>query len=230
MNNISINLKKINKELDKSNPIKILEYCFEHEFLTKISYVCSFGSESAVILHMISKLKKDLPIFFLNTHFIFEETIEYKKKLIDLLNLENCTEVYPKDFDLNCYDQKNDLWKIDPDLCCKIRKILPLNKVLNDYNAWISGRKSYHKADRKNLEFFESIDNKIVVNPLKNFDFKDVSNYFTKFNLPEHPLRIKNYFSIGCTNCTTPITNLNQIRSGRWSDSKKTECGIFYKK
>ena len=225
-----VNLKKKNIEFNNCDPVQVLDFCINHQFPNEISYVCSFGSESAIILHMISKLKKDLPIIFLNTHFLFKETIGYKKNLLDLFGLTNCIETYPKNSDLNLYDKNNNLWQSNPDLCCNIRKVIPLDNVLKPYRAWISGRKNYHLGKRKNLEIFDLVDNKVVVNPLKNFTFKNILDYFDDNNLPHHPLTKKNYFSIGCTNCTVPTKDRNQIRSGRWTQSEKTECGIFYKK
>ena len=225
-----IDLKKKNIEFNNSDPMQILDFCINQQFLNKISYVCSFGSESAIILHMISKIKKDLPIIFLNTYFLFEETIIYKQNLLSLLGLTNCIETFPKNSDLNVYDKYNNLWKSNPDLCCKIRKVLPLDNVLKPYKAWISGRKNYHDGKRKNLEIFDLVDNRVIVNPLKNFKLNNVLNYFSDNEIPHHPLTKKNYFSIGCTNCTVPTKDRDLIRSGRWNQSEKTECGIFYKK
>ena len=171
-------------------------------FKNKIAYVCSFGTESAIILDLISKIDKDLPIIMLNTHFLFKETIKYKNELLKLLGLKNYREVFPDEKMLNKYDIDNNLWKKNVDKCCNLRKVVPLENSLNDFESWISGRKSYHLGDRQNLKAFELINNKIVVNPLFNSTKKFIEDYFLSNNLPRHPLFEQGYLSIGCSHCT----------------------------
>ena len=125
-------------------------------------------------------------------------------------------------------DSEGTLWKEDPDLCCNIRKVLPLQKELKKYDAWVSGRKSYHEGERKNLKFFEYINQKIVVNPLAKVNQNFINSYFKKNNLDRHPLYEFGYLSVGCTHCTIKTSNVDSPRSGRWTDKIKTECGIHY--
>ncbi|MFL2660804.1 MAG: phosphoadenylyl-sulfate reductase [Alphaproteobacteria bacterium] len=221
----------LNESLQDASPFEVLKLSVEKLFKKKLIYVCSFGAESAVILHMISRINKNLPIVLLNTNFLFKETIDYKNYLLEKLELNNFKEILPDERDLLNKDKRN-LWKINPDLCCNIRKVQPLNKVLKGYNAWISGRKSYHNGERKGVKFFELLDQKIIINPLVDSDMKFIDNYFEKNKIERHPLFKKGFLSIGCTHCTKKTIDLENPRSGRWSDTTKTECGIhknFYK-
>ena len=225
-------LKKIdqlNKAFAHKSPEIIIEQCLNKLFKKKVAYVCSFGSESAVILNIISKIDKNIPIIFLNTHFLFNETISYKNMLIKKFGLKNLIETFPENNDLKINDLNNDLWRSNPDKCCHLRKVKPLKKELKDFDGWISGRKSYHKGERESLNIFEIQDSKIVINPLINQDLKSIENYFKENCLPKHPLIKKNYLSIGCTHCTSPVKNSSDMRSGRWKHLKKTECGIYNK-
>ena len=223
-------IKALNSRFADGDPKSILEHSILNLFKNKIAYVCSFGTESAIILDLISKIDKDIPIIMLNTHFLFKETIKYKNELLKLLGLKNYREVFPDEKMLNKYDVDNSLWKKDVEKCCNLRKVIPLENSLNNFESWISGRKSYHLGDRQNLKAFELINNKIVVNPLFNSTKEFIDNYFLSNNLPRHPLFEKGYLSIGCSHCTVKAKNIMDPRQGRWSDSSKTECGIHLNK
>ena len=223
-------IEVLNNSFLDSNPKFILEHSINNLFKNKIAYVCSFGTESAIILDLISKIDKNLPIIMLNTHFLFNETIRYKNELLKLLGLKNYREVFPDKKMLNKYDIDNNLWKKNVDKCCNLRKVVPLENSLNDFESWISGRKSYHLGDRQNLKAFELINNKIVVNPLFNSTKEFIEDYFLSNNLPRHPLFEQGYLSIGCSHCTVKAKNTFDPRQGRWSDKTKTECGIHLDK
>ena len=121
-------LNKLNDDNKNSLPQNILENSINNIFKKKMVYVCSFGTESAIILHMISEIDKSLPIILLNTNYLFKETIEYKDYLINKFKFSNFKEIYPSIKDLKINDSEGTLWKEDPDLCCNIRKVLPLTK------------------------------------------------------------------------------------------------------
>ena len=221
-------LSQLNDNYNNLSPQNVLENSINNIFKKKMVYVCSFGTESAIILHMISKIDRSLPIILLNTNYLFKETIEYKDYLISKFDFSNFKEISPNAEDLNINDSRGTLWKKDPDLCCNIRKVLPLQKELKNYDAWISGRKSYHEGERKNLEFFEYINQKIVVNPLAKVNNNFVNSYFKINNIDRHPLFEAGYLSLGCTHCTVKTSVIDSPRSGRWADKIKTECGIHY--
>ena len=218
----------LNDNSKNLSPQNILENSINNIFKKKMVYVCSFGTESAIILHMISKIDRSFPIILLNTNYLFKETIEYKDYLICKFKFSNFKEISPSIEDLKINDSKGTLWKVDPDLCCNIRKVLPLQKELQKYDDWISGKKSYHQGDRENLEFFEYTNKKIVVNPLAKVNLNFVNSYFKIHNIKRHPLFDSGYLSLGCTHCTVKTSVIDSPRSGRWANKIKTECGIHY--
>ena len=228
MNENFSNLKEMNAKYIGKSPEQIISLAI-NDFGQRIVYVSSFGTESAIVLHMISKIDKFLPILLLNTHFLFDETLEYKNKLLEKLSLRNFKEIFPDQNTLNNKDFENKLWDINPDKCCEIRKVLPLKKELQFFDAWISGRKSYQSSERRALNVVEFQNNKAVINPLVNFSQKDVEEYFLSYDLPRHPLLSQGYLSIGCKPCTSKCSNVNDMRSGRWINQNKTECGIHLK-
>ena len=143
-------------------------------------YVCSFGTESAIILHMISEIDRSLPIILLNTNYLFKETIEYKDYLINKFKFSNFKEIFPSTKDLKINDSKENCGKKTLICVVILEKVLPLQKELKKYDAWVSGRKSYHEGERKNLKFFEYINQKIVVNPLAKVNQNFINSYFKK--------------------------------------------------
>ena len=221
-------VESLNRQFHKSSPLEIMKKSL-NLFKNKIVYVSSFGTESAMILHMISEIDKNFPIILLNTNFLFSKTIDYKNELINIFKLNNFLEIFPNNADLKKYDPKDNLWKSNVEKCCEIRKVQPLKKFLENYDAWISGRKAYQGGERIDINPFEINNGKIVVNPLANFEQKLVSEYFLNHNLPRHPLFNEGYLSVGCTHCTHKSSNKNNPRSGRWVNQIKTECGIHYK-
>ena len=226
MNQINISLKDLNLRFQKQEANEILYESINKFFFKKIVYVCSFGAESAVILHLISNISKDFPVIFLNTGKLFDETLNYRNDLIKLFNLTNIIEIYPEKFDLTKHDANEVLWKADHNKCCEIRKVNPLKKALKPYTTWISGRKGYHSNERREKKVLEIVNSKFVLSPLINWSQNKITEYFESFNIPKHPLYKKGYLSIGCRNCTVTSSDSNNVRSGRWSNTKKTECGI----
>lgn len=223
-------IENLNKLFEKKTSFSILSYSIQNLFLNKIAYVCSFGTESAVILHMISIIDKELPIIFLNTQKLFKETIDYKDRIIRHLSLKNVKEVFPNQKDLELNDPEGFLWKKNPDFCCKLRKVDPLVLNLTQYDAWISGRKSYQSNERATKNFINSQERKLIISPLINWSQKQINQYFLANDLPRHPLIEEGYLSIGCENCTIKTLNNLNPRSGRWSGIDKTECGIHFSK
>ena len=116
--------------------------------------------------------------------------------------------------------------KSNPNLCCRIRKVIPLDKAIAPYDGWINGRKRFHGLERSNIKKIEKFNSVIKINPLADWTFKKIKNYINKHNLPEHPLVKNGYKSIGCVPCTSKIADDNKVRSGRWKNLNKNECGI----
>lgn len=218
----------LNKLLVKKSPEEIISSIANNYFKNKVVYVCSFGAESAIILHIISKISKNFPIIFINTLKLFRDTVFYKENLIKSFGLNNCVDVYPDTGDVEQYDLDDNLWNQNQNKCCEIRKVKPLNKALKGYEAWISGRKGYHNDERKGKNIVEFQNDKFIISPLIVKSYAEINNYFLKYKLLRHPLYDKGYLSIGCKNCTSKANENGKIRSGRWSNSMKTECGIHF--
>jgi phosphoadenosine phosphosulfate reductase len=199
------------------------------DFRGRAAVVSSFGAESAVLLHMVAEVDLATPVIFLDTEKHFWETIGYRSKLTDHLGLKDVRVIKPDPADLAKTDPDGTLNKIDADLCCHIRKTVPLEKALRGFDVIISGRKRYHGATRATLDFL-SIDPKgrLKVEPLAGFSALDLNHYRDAHGLPQHPLTLMGYRSIGCEPCTTAGGTDADPRAGRWAGLDKNECGIHW--
>lgn len=224
---LSEQCQEISTSLKDLKSHQVIKKCINHFFPKKIAYVCSFGTESAILLHMISKIDNNLPIIFINTLKLFDETLEYKKILINRFNLHNIIEITPQKNDVEQNDLEGNLWSKNPDKCCHLRKVKILDSALHKFKAWFSGRKAYQSEQRSKNNIVETQDNKFIVSPLIWWTEKDIENYFSKYELPRHPLFHKGYLSIGCKHCTSKSYDVLDKRSGRWIGLEKTECGIY---
>lgn len=202
-----------------------IEFAIE-TFPGRIALTSSFGAESAVLLHLTSRVAPNVPVLFLDTGKLFAETIAYRETLIGRLGLTAVRIVSPKLSKLKEDDPSGYLWSVDPNRCCEIRKVEPLAEALAEFSAWISGRKRFQGGTRSDLPVFERDGRHVKINPLANWSEADLENYLTEHNLPRHPLVERGYRSIGCTHCTTPTKLGEDARAGRWRNTGKTECGI----
>ncbi|WP_374965525.1 phosphoadenylyl-sulfate reductase [Lysinibacillus sp. RS5] len=208
--------------------LEVLQWSYT-EYGEDIVYACSFGIEGIVLIDLISKVKPDATIVFLDTDVHFKETYE---------TIDRVKEKYPQ---LNIIMQKSaltleqqaaqygeELWKSNPNKCCEIRKIVPLHEALAGAKAWISGLRREQSSTRQNTNFINRDDKfkSIKICPLIHWTWKDVWRYVSKLNLPYNPLHDRGYPSIGCEHCTKPAFTMDDLRSGRWQESGKTECGL----
>lgn len=223
-------LERLNEELRDASAQTILRASILREWLDGITYVSSFGAESAVMLALIADVDPDLPIMFLETGMHFPQTLDYKEALIERLGLSNVRDVLPDEAERTTLDANNMLWKTDPDACCALRKVRPLEPALKGFDSWITGRKRFHGGARLSLPVFEAAQGRIKVNPLAGWTQEDVQAYFKRRDLPKHPLVTQGFPSIGCWPCTKPAEDPSDIRSGRWAGQAKTECGLHIEK
>ena len=196
--------------------------------LGPVALVSSFGAESAVLLHMAAEIDRRVPVIFLDTQFLFPETLDYQLELAARLRLSDVRRIQPDRVDLFLHDPETDLHKTDPDACCALRKARPLERALAPFAAWISGRKRFQSATRAGLEMFERdlASGKVKINPLAGHGAADLRAYADRHRLPPHPLVARGFASIGCAPCTTPVVAGEDARAGRWRGQAKTECGI----
>ncbi len=205
---------------------KLLRLAIKDLFAGRIALVSSFGADSAVLLHMVSEIEPATPVIFIDTLQLFPETLVYRDRLVADLHLQNVTTLKPDDKLLAEEDPDKFLWARAPDRCCEIRKVLPLAKALKGYDAWITGRKRFQAVTRAALPLFEADGDRIKINPLAGWTQGKIDDYFATHGLPRHDLVAKNYLSIGCVPCTSPVRPGEDIRAGRWRDRVKTECGV----
>lgn len=196
----------------------------------RTALVSSFGADSVVLLHMASVIDKSIPVIFLNTEMLFEETLAYQAQLTIDLGLWNVRIIRPDEHEVNARDPKGTLYQTSTQACCELRKSRPLARALEGYDGWITGRKRFQSGTRAALDFFEAEEGtgRIKVNPLANWSIEDIKNYMDANDLPRHPLIAKGFPSIGCEPCTTKVTEGEDPRAGRWRGSEKTECGIHF--
>ncbi len=188
--------------------------------------VSSFGSDSAVLLHMIARVDPALEVIFLDTGKHFEETLKYRDALRADFGLTNVRVYEPKPEALGEHDPAGDLHRSSTDACCDIRKVEPMARAVEPMAAWFTGRKRFQAATRNGLPVFEAVGPRIRINPLAKWTTSDLANYMREHQLRENPLVAYGYLSIGCFPCTQPVKPGEDARSGRWAGQAKTECGI----
>ena len=198
------------------------------EFPGEVALVSSFGAEAAVLLNMVADLDRDLPVLMIDSLMLFEETLEYQRDLSRYLGLTNVQHLRPDPTDLARLDPDDTLHQRDPDACCVIRKVAPLDRALRQWPVTISGRKRFQASTRAALDVFEADDSRLRVNPLAHWGPADIRAYMDAHDLPRHPLVAKGYPSIGCAPCTTRVAPGEDERAGRWRGSEKVECGIHF--
>lgn len=187
--------------------------------------VSSFGAESAALLHLVASVDRSVPVLFLDTGKHFPETLAYRDQLAEQLGL-NLRNLQPDPALLAKRDATELRWSYDPDGCCEIRKVLPLEAGLAGIDATITGRKAFQASTRAALPRFELDGDRLKINPLADWTKADLDTYFAAHDLPVHPLVAKGYLSIGCAPCTSVVKPGEDPRAGRWRGWDKTECGI----
>jgi phosphoadenosine phosphosulfate reductase len=215
----------LNAQLNGASPEVILREALS-AYAGGIALVSSFGAESAVLLHMTAAIDPATPVLFLDTGQLFGQTLDYRKALAKRLGLSDVRDLRPAYTDLATRDPKADLWRSDTQACCQIRKVAPLDLALGEFDAWITGRKRFQSQTRARLPIVESSQGRLKFNPLAAWGRAELDAYAAAHDLPAHPLTAFGYPSVGCWPCTKPVENGEDLRSGRWAGSEKTECGI----
>ena len=196
------------------------------EFPGRVAVVAAFGAETAVLLDLVAQVDRTTPVLFLETGKHFAETLAYRDSLAAHFGLTDVRSIAPDGAALAAEDPSGDLWSRDADRCCHLRKVAPLAQALSGFDAWITGRKRYHGDERERLLAIEAADGRVKINPLWDWQHDDVRAAFEDRRLPDHPLVAEGYPSIGCAPCTVRPHAPEAVRSGRWTHSTKTECGI----
>lgn len=199
-----------------------------HKPFGEVGVVTSFGTESAVLLHLIADVAPAAPVIFIDTGFHFEETLAYRDELTHYLGLQSVRTVGLDPLSEKRSDSARRLHLEHPDACCQLRKVKVLAHALRDYDGWVSGQKRYHSRERSKIDRVEwdRARGKWKFNPLADWGTPDLLRYQTQHKMPAHPLASAGYLSVGCSPCTTPVKSGEDMRAGRWRQHEKLECGL----
>jgi phosphoadenosine phosphosulfate reductase len=182
----------------------------------------------AVIVHLASAVRPGIDVVFLDTGYHFPETIGTRDAVaavypVNLVNVTPSRTVAEQDAELGPR-----LYGRDPDLCCYLRKVEPLERTLANYDAWITGVRREETLLRRSTRVveFDEKRQKIKVNPIVAWTSEEVDEYIASNGVLVNPLVYEGYPSIGCRTCTMRVAPGADPRSGRWAGTGKTECGI----
>lgn len=218
----------LDAELAGADALAILRRASSDPAFGRVALVSSFGAESVALLHLAARVDPALPVLFVDTEMLFPETLAYQAEVARALGLTDLRRVTPARADVFVRDGDALLHRSDPDACCGLRKIEPLERALAPFDAWITGRKRHQGGARAALPVVETLDGRLKVNPLAAWTREEVSAYIDRHGLPRHPLLAKGYLSVGCAPCTTPVREGEDARAGRWRGQDKDECGIHF--
>ena len=209
-----------------AGPVEIIETALRTVGAGRLCLVSSFGTESAVLLAYAAEVDRSIPVVFLDTGWLFEETLAYRDTLTARLGLTDVRSLQPDAARVAALDGGRDLWFTDPDTCCRIRKVEPLARALDGFDGWLNGRKRYQGGLRASIPVVERDGVRLKFNPLANLDRAGVEAAHKAFALPDHPMVAKGFASVGCMPCTSRAAEGEDSRAGRWRGKAKTECGI----
>ena len=213
-------LGELNKKYRSLNVHERIEELYHDFDVSDIMLTSSFAATSAMLLKFFSDVNKDQLIYFIDTGYHFKETLIYKEYLTKLYDL-NVLDVTAEEWK-HTFTTEDKTWTKDPDLCCSINKVQPLESIKEKYTVWVSGLMRWQSDNRSSLDIFEERKAMIKFYPLLDVTQDERESFIKDHHLPFHPLISKGYFSIGCEHCTVP----GKGREGRWNNSPKTECGL----
>jgi phosphoadenosine phosphosulfate reductase len=216
----------LDSALRGASPQKVIAAALSAVGRDKLALVSSFGTQSAALLKVMADVDPAIPVIFLDTGWLFEETLAYRDTLIARLGLRDVRSIKPAEEALSREDPDRDLWFNDPDACCRIRKVEPLGRALKSFSAWINGRKRFQGGLRADIAVVEQDGARLKFNPFANVSREEIEAIFKASDLPPHPQAASGYLSIGCMPCTSRTSADEDERAGRWRGRPKTECGI----
>ena len=229
MNVCMEDLKAVSARFETSSPEAVLEWGLR-EFGSGMALVTGFGVEGCVLMDMVARLSRTTRILYLDTGLLFPETYDLCERLQERYGViieRHATQLSLADQAKN-YGEK--LWETNPDECCRLRKIEPLREALAGLTAWVTGIRREQSGSRANAGCVEwdARFGLVKINPLAFWSTAEVWDYIKQRNVPFNPLYEKDYTSVGCVPCTTPVQIGEDPRAGRWRGKKKTECGLHW--
>jgi phosphoadenosine phosphosulfate reductase len=219
-------VERLDRALRDASPSEIIAAALREVGRDKLALVSSFGTESAALLKVMADVDPAIPVIFLDTGWLFEETLAYRDTLIARFGLTDVRSIKPLEQTLSREDPDRDLWFSDPDACCRIRKVEPLARALKPFDGWINGRKRFQGGARAAIPVVEQDGARLKFNPFANVSREQIEAIYEVADLPPHPLVASGFLSVGCMPCTSPTATGEDSRAGRWRGRGKTECGI----
>jgi phosphoadenosine phosphosulfate reductase len=216
----------LDRALRDARPSEVIATALRTVGRERLAVVSSFGTESAALLKVMAEVDPAIPVIFLDTGWLFEETLAYRDTLIATLGLRDVRSVKPLEETLSRQDPDRELWFSDPDACCRIRKVEPLARALQPFSAWINGRKRFQGGLRADIPVVEADGIRLKFNPFANASREEIEAIYKLAKLPPHPLAASGYLSVGCMPCSSRTSPDEDARAGRWRGRPKTECGI----
>ncbi|WP_334489470.1 phosphoadenylyl-sulfate reductase [Bradyrhizobium algeriense] len=216
----------LDRALRDASPAEVIETALKTVGREQLALVSSFGTESAALLKVMADVDPAIPVIFLDTGWLFEETLAYRDTLVAALGLRDVRSIKPLEEALSRQDPDRELWFSDPDACCRIRKVEPLARALKPFSAWINGRKRFQGGARAEISVVEDDGAKLKFNPFANVSREEIEAIYKLAKLPPHPLIASGYLSVGCMPCSSRTAPDEDARAGRWRGRQKTECGI----
>lgn len=226
MTTVQIELDRLNTEFENADPGSILRWAAE-VYGDELAVVTSFQPTGIVTLHMLSEIAPRTPVLTLDTGLLFPETYALMDELEKRLDLR-LIRIKPEQTVAQQGETHGPaLWESDPDLCCQMRKVVPLGKALSGYQAWITGlRRDQPGRGATPIISWDKKYQKVKFSPFATWTEDMIWLYIRSYELPYNRLHDQGYPSIGCITCTQPVAPGLDSRSGRWANSLKTECGI----
>lgn len=218
-------VEALNRRLEGWDPQRILAWAWER-FGDRLAATSSFQTQSVPLLHMISKTCPALTVYFLNTGFHFPETLNFRALLARRLGLRVIDLHYEAGHEA-FVARHGQLYSRDPELCCYLNKVEPLERLFDRHRAWLSGIRRDQTDTRAGIPIIDVGANGVFkIAPLANWTTREAERYSQTHALPQHPLSAKGFRSIGCQPCTRAVRADEPSRAGRWHGSSKTECGL----
>ena len=221
----SKDIQQLNVRFASAHPAEIVRWAVE-TFRPDVALTSSFGAKSASLIHMAIQVDPTVSIRFIDTGFLFPETLQFQEELTRRFTLNVTT--YRTTMEVERFKREHaDLPIEHPDYCCGEYKVEATQRALVGLRCWITGISRSDAVTRKETPFVDVLDGGLIkVSPLALWTPKNVHTYMTEHDLPYHPLWYQGYTSIGCYPCTQKPADPNDPRSGRWAGEDKTECGI----
>ena len=216
----------LDEVLRHASPAEVIAAALKIVGRERLALVSSFGTESAALLKVMADVDPAIAVVFLDTGWLFQETLDYRDTLVQRLGLTDVRSIKPLAETLSREDPDNELWFNDPDACCRIRKVEPLARALKPFAAWINGRKRFQGGARADIPVVEQDGARLKFNPFANVAREEIEAIYASAGLPPHPLLAKGFLSVGCMPCTSRSGADEDARAGRWRGQGRTECGI----